>query len=55
MKQKLKVQTGLQSVNDATYSNQAMGADDISRLFSDNAILKIWKTAVEHLTREVRT
>ncbi|OAA69346.1 Six-hairpin glycosidase [Akanthomyces lecanii RCEF 1005] len=52
MKQKLKVQTGLQSVSDATYSNQAMGADDISRLFSDNAILKIWKTAVEHLTRE---
>lgn len=55
MKQKLKAQTELQSVNGATNSSQAMGADHVAKLFSDDVILKVWKTAVEHLTREVRT
>lgn len=54
MKQKLKLQAGLQSSSDASVPTQASGADHLAKLFSNSAVLKIWKTAVDHLQREVR-
>ncbi|OAA72356.1 Six-hairpin glycosidase [Cordyceps fumosorosea ARSEF 2679] len=50
-KSHLKVQAGLQGAANGTGVTQ--GADSgVSKLFSDTVILKIWKTAVDHLTRE---
>lgn len=51
---KLKPKSGLQSAGEATNYSQATGADHLSKLFCDSAVLKIWKTAVDHLLREVR-
>ncbi|KAM3520091.1 hypothetical protein NHJ13051_007086 [Beauveria bassiana] len=52
MKQNTKVQAESQSASKVTSASQALGADHLSKLFCDKVIIKIWKTAIDHLARE---
>ncbi|XWX00263.1 hypothetical protein V2A60_008283 [Cordyceps javanica] len=51
-KYKLKSQAAAQSESAAIYPIPALAASHLSKIFSDSVILKIWKTAVDHLARE---
>ncbi|EGX89727.1 glucuronyl hydrolase, putative [Cordyceps militaris CM01] len=51
IKSKNHSQAGLPSAVETTTPGHALGGD-LAKLFSDNVVLKIWKTAVEHIARE---
>ncbi|KAM3459005.1 hypothetical protein MY3296_000152 [Beauveria thailandica] len=52
MKQNSKAQAESQSESNAPGTSQTLAVDHLSKLFCDNVIVKIWKTAIEHLARE---
>ncbi|KAM3456917.1 hypothetical protein NHJ6243_008022 [Beauveria neobassiana] len=52
MKQNTRVQAESQSASKVTSASQTLGADHLSKLFCDNVMIKIWKTAIDHLARE---
>ncbi|KAF1734904.1 Unsaturated chondroitin disaccharide hydrolase [Beauveria bassiana] len=52
MRHNTKVQAESQSASKVSSASQTFRGDHLSKLFCDNVIIKIWKTAIDHLARE---